>query len=139
VEDGSIKIVRQDELQLGMAGDGYDIRQPVTVGGLSVHFARIQKGSTRKGLYVGLPHDMCPCAHWTYVIRGRALVRSHTGEEAEVKAGDLCYSPPGHTWDILEDIEFVECSSPSFGPVLDHLRQELRRQTGGSASLPGTL
>jgi hypothetical protein len=65
-------------------------------------------------LWDGLPESRCQCAHYGYVLKGKALMRLADGSETMMNEGDLYYCPPGHRVYALEHFENVE-----FNPDLD--------------------
>ena len=70
-----------------------------------------------------MPHDLCPCPHWGYIINGRIRV-TYADREEILRAGDLFYLPPGHTPLVEEDVEFVEFSRPAdHDPVMDVVKR----------------
>ena len=79
-------------------------------------------GTDLSPLLKGLPDDLCPCAHWGYVLRGQMQV-SYAHSEEMIRAGDLFYLPPGHTGVVMEDFECIEFSKPAqHDPVMDVVR-----------------
>jgi hypothetical protein len=65
--------------------------------GLSVGFVRLPAGAHLRRATKGLPHDLCPCPHWGYMIKRR--VRMHT-----------------------LDSEYVDFSpTEDFAPVIEHI------------------
>ena len=80
-----------------------------------------------------LPGGFCPIPHFGYCVRGRLHVRYQDGAEEVIRAGDLFYMPPGHTFtndkDAPEDVELIELTefseikaaqakAPAAGPSL---------------------
>jgi len=119
-------VLRPDDFPVALSSDGAEIREPVDIGGMTVHFGQHKKQFGRSPLMKGLPNDMCSSTHWTYLIRGKAILRTAAGESATVSAGELLYSPPGHYMEFVEDVEFVEISPlGEFRKVLEHMRRKV--------------
>ncbi len=81
-------------------------------GGMRAAVVSVPAGTDFGPLLKGLPGDHCPCPHWIYVISGRIRVEYDDGGEETLRAGDVCYLPPGHTAVAEEDLEFFELSPP---------------------------
>ena len=48
------------------------------------------------------------------------------GAEEVVRAGEVCYWPPGHTVRVEEDYEAIEfCPSEPMRAVVEHLKSQL--------------
>ena len=77
-----------------------------------VNFSSIPAGGVRPELFKGLPDDACQCEHWGYLFKGRARFSYTDGSEEVISAGEAYYATPGHVVEILEDIEFVQFSTP---------------------------
>jgi hypothetical protein len=68
--------------------------------GMSVGFVRLPAGADLRPATKGLEHDLCPCPHWGYMMKGR----------------------PGHAPEALEDSEYVDFSpTEQFRPVIEHI------------------
>jgi hypothetical protein len=89
--------------------------------GLMVGFVRLPAGADLRPATKGLPNDLCPCAHWGYMLKGR--VRMHTTDgHQDFIAGEAFYWAPGHAPEALEDSEYVDFSpTHEFQRVLDHI------------------
>ena len=62
--------VRPQDAAVAIEGDGAEMRTK-DLGQYTVAFARFAKGTDLGPSLVGLPHDLCPCPHWGYIIKGR--------------------------------------------------------------------
>lgn len=76
------------------------------MGDLDVSYEVLPAGLDLAPLFAGLPDDMCPCAHWGYLLRGRVRVKYRDREEV-IQAGDCFYMAPGHLPIFEEDSEWV--------------------------------
>ena len=65
-------------------------------GGYTITFVSFGVDVDGAPLLKGLPHDMCDCPHWGYVLKGTVGFRSPAGDET-YNAGDAFYIGPGHT------------------------------------------
>ncbi len=65
------------------------------------------KGVDFTPYFVGMPDDLCPIPHYGYCLKGAFHVRYKDGTEEVVRAGDLFYLPPPHTFWIDEDTEMI--------------------------------
>jgi quercetin dioxygenase-like cupin family protein len=80
----------------------------VHLGGSPLGRARYEPGwrwSTHVGPLVGA--SSCPVEHIGLVLSGRAMVRMDSGEERELRAGDLFFVPPGHDSWVVGDEPYV--------------------------------
>ena len=57
----------------------------------------------------GLPGDMCQCPHRGYLLEGRLLMHTPSGEHT-YEAGQAFYWAPGHAPEALEDSAYVDFS-----------------------------
>lgn len=64
-------------------------------GELTVSLVKLAEGHDARGVFKGLPNDLCQCPHWGYVIKGRLRVWTSDGA-SDVEAGQAFYWPPGH-------------------------------------------
>ena len=107
-------------MPVAIADGGVEVRV-LDQEGLMVGFVSLPAGTDLRPATVGLPDDLCPCAHWGYMLKGR--VRMHTTDgHQDFAAGDAFYWAPGHAPQALEDCEYVDFSpTQDFQRVLDHL------------------
>lgn len=103
--EGGIDLTR---LPVVVSEDEVEIRAR-EAGELTISRVALAKGHDARGLFRGLPDDLCQCPHWGYVIRGSLRVWTADGS-SEFHAGQAFYWPPGHAPEALEDTEFLEIS-----------------------------
>ena len=62
--------------------------------------------------FQGLPDGLCPVPHWGYCFSGKLVLRYKDGTEEVIRAGDVFYMRPGHTFltDKNEGCELIEFS-----------------------------
>ena len=110
-----------------LEGPGAKLRS-VKWGGMTAAFNTVEKGTDFTPAFKGLKDDMCQCPHWGYVLKGALFLRYKDGQEEVARAGDLWYSPPGHTAWVEEDTEFIDFSPPD---QLDEVLNHVKKQMGG--------
>ena len=121
-----IGITRED-LQVAMKAGGLELRFS-PVGSMTLSFYQIPKSTDFASLLKGLPEDMCQCPHYGYLLKGKMLVRTKTGEEI-VETGQVFYMGPGHVPEFLEDCELFEFApTAEFNQMMEHIM----RQTPGT-------
>jgi uncharacterized cupin superfamily protein len=74
----------------------------VDLGGAKVGQARFEPGWRWSNDIAPIARtESCEQSHLIFVVSGRMRVRMDDGEEAEIKAGDVCAIPPGHdAWTV---------------------------------------
>lgn len=78
-------------------------------------------------LLKGLPDDRCQVPHWGYVLAGSITIGYTDAREETLRAGDLCYLPPGHTARSDEGVTFVEFSpARELQEVYDHVGRQMQ-------------
>ncbi len=96
-------------------------------GNMTAAYTTLSKGTDLSPVLEGLPHDLCQCPHWGYVIKGSIRIRYQDGSEEVTKGGNLYYWPAGHTGVVEEDIEFIEFSPRhEMDKVLDHVKAKVQ-------------
>jgi hypothetical protein len=77
---------------------------------------------------------MCNCPHWGYVLKGSCRVGYADGTEERMQAGDMFYTPPGHTSLIFEEeTELIEFSpTKGFKAELQKLVDNMAKAKAGS-------
>jgi hypothetical protein len=111
----------QKDLPLALDGDGVEVRA-AEVGDFTMGWFRLAKGVDLAPALVGLPHDLCPCPHWGYLIKGRLRMRTLEGDR-EYHAGQAFYWAAGHSPEALEDCEYVDFSpTRELTKVVEHIK-----------------
>ena len=95
---------RKETLSVETLGHGYKSRM-AQLGDYTGYFESIAAGTDFSPHY-----ESCEVPHWGYVFRGKLRFVYSDGNVEEVRAGELYYVPPGHTFEVLEDSETVEFS-----------------------------
>jgi hypothetical protein len=102
----------------------------VAGGDVLVRHIRLPAGTDFTPLFVGLPDDLCQCAHWGYVLNGSIRLRYADGSEEVSQAGDVYHWPAGHTGWTDEGVTFLEFSpTADIAPVLEHLARQMASTT----------
>lgn len=111
------------DLDAAPSVDGMEVGS-IDLGGMAVAHYRLQRGFDSTPLYRGLPHGMCPCTHWVFLISGRLRVRTATGRQETIEAGSVFHVEAGHLMDILEDTEMIEFTpAEQYRAKSEHLAQ----------------
>jgi hypothetical protein len=72
--------------------------------------------------FAGFPDGLCPAPHWGYCLQGEMTVRYKDGAEV-LRAGDVFYWPPGHTFSTDEDAK-EDCVLIEFSELADFIAME---------------
>jgi hypothetical protein len=97
----------------------------IELGLLTLELSKVRAGFDTSELLKGLPDDLCPVAHWGYVIRGGFRLRTAESEE-RVYAGQSYYTRPGHTLIVEEDCQVVDLSLTEERRIrTEHFRRKL--------------
>ena len=103
------------------------MRATADMGGLTICFNELPKGTDVTPLLKGLKNDSCYCPHWGYVTQGAMLVKYDDGSEEVLKEGDVFYLPSGHTAIVQEDFKFVEFSPTNeYHEVITHVGKKMQ-------------
>ena len=117
-----MKAISRADAPVALQGDGVELRVHELGGGISTAFVRVPKGTDLRPALVGLPHDLCQCPHWGYLLTGRVKLHTRNGEHV-YQAGDAFYWAPGHAPEALEDSEYVDFSpTDACNYVIDHIK-----------------
>lgn len=98
-----------------------DIRKPVgntgaelgatDLGGFSVVAHLIPTGlDYTELLRAACGEILCPVPHYFVVTRGTLEVEYTSGARERVQAGEVAYTPPGHTIRAIDEVEMAEIS-----------------------------
>jgi hypothetical protein len=92
--------------------------------GMAAIYVQLSKGTDFTPALKGLPGDLCECPHWGFVTKGALHLRYGDGQEETARAGDLWYTPPGHTAWCDEDCEYIEFSpEQEYNSLIEHVRK----------------
>lgn len=94
-----------EDLPVVFAAAGICTREQA-LGELDVSYELLPAGLDLAPLFKGLPDDLCQCAHWGYLLRGRVRVKYKEGEDL-IQAGECFYMPPGHLPVFEQDSQWI--------------------------------
>jgi hypothetical protein len=80
------------------------------LGGYTVGFETYTADADLAPLFVGLPDDLCQCAHLGYVLEGKVKFTFADGSEEVYEAGEAYHAPLGHTPTLYAGTQIVEFS-----------------------------
>ena len=113
--------IRKEDLPVIMEAPGSTMRS-ISIGGITMNFNELSKGTDFTPLLRGLKNDLCHCPHWGYIQEGKILLKYGDEKEETATAGDLFYWPAGHTAIVLEDAKFIEFSpEKEYAKVITHV------------------
>jgi hypothetical protein len=95
-------------------------------GGLAVDINNSPAGTNFRPLLEGLKNDHCQVPHLGYVIKGAILIEYEDGGSDVYREGEVFYMRPGHTGEVVEDLNLVSFS-PEEGmhDLSDHLENKI--------------
>ncbi|HWQ54317.1 MAG TPA: hypothetical protein VN442_11570 [Bryobacteraceae bacterium] len=115
--------LRREDVAMAIEGNGVELRKQ-SLGTMTVAFVRAQRGTDLRPVLKGLPDDLCHCAHWGYVLKGKVRMYTKTGHH-DYEAGQAFYWAPGHAPEMLEDSEYVDFSpTRDFDEVIQHIKRQ---------------
>ncbi len=82
------------------------VTREAALGDFDVSYEMLPANLDLAPLFRGLPDDLCQCAHWGYLLRGRVRVKYRDREEI-IQAGDCFYMEPGHLPVFEENSEWI--------------------------------
>ncbi len=102
--------INKDEIPVTMEGPGTTMRAINDMGGMTVGYHNLPKGTDFTPLFKGLPTDSCHCPHWGYIFDGSVRIIYDDGTEEVTSAGDVFYWKPCHTAIVEEDLILMDFS-----------------------------
>lgn len=112
--------MKPNDVPIAIENENVQLRM-AEVGEMTVSFIRLAEGTDLGPALEGLDGDRCPCPHWGYMLEGRLLMRSASGDTT-YQAGDAFYWAPGHVPVALEDCAYVDFSpTREFAEVVAHI------------------
>lgn len=85
------------KMPIAMEQPGIKLLSPGTWGGMFVEYLECTERLDFGPLLEGLPHNLCPCPHWGYMLEGALHIQYADGTEEVIGEGDACFMPKGHT------------------------------------------
>lgn len=102
--------LKKEDIPVVMQAPDTIMRSQPDFGTMTVVFHELPKGTDFTPLLRGLHNDRCQCPHWGYIFEGAFRFVYDDGSEETFEAGDVFYSPAGHTAIVDQDVKFVEFS-----------------------------
>ena len=124
-------IINKDSIPVTMEGPGTIMRAQSGLGGMTVGYNQVPKGTDLTPLLKGLPTDSCHCPHWGYIFEGAIRIIYDDGTEELTRAGDFFYWKPYHTAIVEEDVLLMDFSpEKELDEVMGHINK-MMEQMGG--------
>ncbi|WP_319267200.1 hypothetical protein [uncultured Draconibacterium sp.] len=118
--------IKKEDITVTMQGPDTIMRAQEGMGGFTVSYHELPKGTDFTPLLKGLANDNCHSPHWGYVFNGAIRVIYHDGKEERIEAGDAFYMPPGHTAIVEEDIKLFDFSpTKELNEVLENVGKRM--------------
>ena len=118
--------INKDQLPVTMEGPGTLMRAQAGLGGMTVGYHQLPKGTDFTPLLKGLSNDRCHCPHWGYVFEGAVRIVYNDGSEDLAEAGDVCYFHPGHTAIVEKDVIIIDFSpDKELKEVMDNVARRM--------------
>ncbi len=103
-------VINLEEIRKPVGNTGAELGA-VDLGGFSIVAHRIPRGLDYTELLRAACGDvLCRVAHYLVVTRGTLGVEYTSGTRELVHAGEVAYTPPGHTIRAIDDLEMAEIS-----------------------------
>jgi len=102
--------IKKENITVTMEAPDTVMRAQEGLGGFTVAYHELPKGTDFTPLLKGLANDSCHSPHWGYIFEGKIRVIYDNGNKELIEAGDAFYMPPGHTAIVEEDIKLFDFS-----------------------------
>jgi len=113
----------REDFSVAIEGNGVEFRMR-ELGEMAMAWVRLPEGANLTPLLQGLPEDLCQCPHWGFMLRGKLVMHTPSGDEV-YEAGQAFYWPPGHAPEALEDCEYIDVSpAAELKHVVDHVKKQ---------------
>ena len=103
-----------DQLPLGADAEGARIQRR-TWAGSTVRVLELPAGGHLGRVPDRAVHELCPSAHWGYVLEGSVEVRFAFGERETARTGDVYYWPALHACWTDDGVRLLEFSPATEG------------------------
>jgi hypothetical protein len=121
-----METIHRKEMDLRVGEEGGPEFRSKAIGGQTMAWVVLPKGTDFGPALKGLPGDMCQCPHWGYMIKGKLLMHTPDGDKT-YEAGEAFYWAAGHSPVAVEDCEYIDISPT------DQLEEVIKHVTGGGA------
>lgn len=118
--------INKENIPVTMEGPDTLMRSQAGLGGMTVGYHQLPKGTDFTPLLKGLSNDSCHCPHWGYVFEGAIRIVYDDGAEDLTEAGDFFYWNPGHTAIVEEDVILMDFSpDKELGEVMEQVNKNM--------------
>lgn len=118
--------INLESIPVTMEGPGTKMRAQSGLGGMTVGYNQLPKGTDFTPLLKGLANDSCHCPHWGYIFKGSIRIIYNDGSEDLTQAGDIFYWEPGHTAIVEEDVLLMDFSpEKELNEVMEHIAKKM--------------
>tara|TARA_R110000744_G_scaffold116864_1_gene218431 strand:- start:1279 stop:1656 length:378 start_codon:yes stop_codon:yes gene_type:complete len=123
--------IKKEQILTTMQAPGTTMRAQPNLGGMTVCYNELPKGTDFTPFLNGLKNDSCHCPHWGYMVEGALLVIYDNGKEELMDKGDVFYMPSGHTAIVKENAKIIEFSpTKEFDEVITHVGMKMAELGG---------
>ena len=118
--------INKEDMPVTMEGPGTITKAQADLGGMTVGYHQLPKGTDFTPLLKGLSNDRCHCPHWGYMFEGAIRIVYDNGTEDLLEAGDVFYLNPGHTAIVEEDVIIIDFSpDKELGEVMEQINKNM--------------
>ena len=118
--------INKEEIPVTMQAPGITMRVLPGYGGMTIAYNELPKGTDMTPLLQGLKNNSCHCPHWGYILEGAMTIKYDDGKEDILQAGDIFYSPPGHTAIVLENLKLIDFNpTKEYNEVMEHIAKKM--------------
>lgn len=118
--------INKEDMPVTMEGPGTIMKAQADLGGMTVGYHQLPKGTDFTPLLKGLSNDRCHCPHWGYMFEGAIRIVYDNGTEDLLEAGDVFYLNPGHTAIVEEDVIIIDFSpDKELGEVMEQINKNM--------------
>ena len=118
--------IKKEDITVTMEAPDTIMRAQKGLGGFTVAYHELPKGTDFTPLLKGLDNDSCHSPHWGYIFGGEIRVIYDDGNEELLEEGDAFYMPPGHTAIVEKDVKLFDFSpSKEMGEVMENVEKRM--------------
>jgi hypothetical protein len=118
--------INKDQIPVTMEAPGTIMRAQSDLGGMTVGYHQLPKGTDFTPMFEGLNNNSCHCPHWGYVFKGTIRIVYDDGSEDVTTSGDVFYWQPGHTAIVDEDVILMDFSpDKELDEVMSHAAKKM--------------
>ena len=118
--------IKKEKITVTMEAPGTIMRAMEGLGGFTLSYHELPKGTDFTPLLKGLANDSCHSPHWGYIFGGAMRIIYDDGTEELLEEGDAYYLPSGHTAIVEKDIKIFEFSpTKELNEVMQHVGKKM--------------